>query len=209
VETEGLRERKKARTRADLQSHALRLFRDRGYADTTVDDIAAAAEVSRSTFFRYFPTKEDVVLFDDVDPLMAKAFLAQPPGTALLPALRAALRTAFTGLAPEKRALEEIRMELARQVPEIQVALRSRGAFRIEQIADGVAAAVGRDATDPDVWIFAGVVAGARMAAQSLADTTPGLAYTDALDRVLGRLEQGIPLASEPITIPTSGTYDR
>ena len=47
----GLRQRKKARTRAELQRHALRLFRDRGYAATTVDDIAAAADVSRSTFF--------------------------------------------------------------------------------------------------------------------------------------------------------------
>ncbi|HEX5812438.1 MAG TPA: TetR family transcriptional regulator, partial [Pseudonocardia sp.] len=59
----------------------MRLFRDRGYAATTVDDIAAAAEVSRSTFFRYFPSKEDVVLFDDVDPLMAEAFAEQPAGT--------------------------------------------------------------------------------------------------------------------------------
>ncbi|MGH7448546.1 MAG: helix-turn-helix domain-containing protein, partial [Longimicrobiales bacterium] len=47
-----LRERKKQRTRAELQRHALRLFRDQGYAETTVDDIAEAAEVSRSTFFR-------------------------------------------------------------------------------------------------------------------------------------------------------------
>ena len=209
VGTEGLRERKKARTRAELQSHALRLFRDRGYADTTVDDIAAAAEVSRSTFFRYFPTKEDVVLFDDVDPLMAEAFEAQPPGTALLTALRAAMRTAFANLPPEKRALEETRMELARQVPEIQAALRSRGAFGIEQIADGIASAVGRDASDPDVLIFAGVVLGARLAAHSMADSTPGLAYTDALDAVLGRLEQGVPLAAEPITIPASGTFVR
>ncbi len=202
----GLRERKKARTRAELQAHALRLFRDRGYADTTVDDIAAAAEVSRSTFFRYFPAKEDVVLFDDVDPLMAEAFTAQPPGTPLLSALRAALRTAFAQLAPEKRELEEVRMDLARREPEVQATLRSRGGFAVAQVAEGVAAAVGRDPGDPDVLLFAGVVVGARLAAQAVVDRDPARSYIDTLDAVFARLEAGIPLASEPIRIrPSSG----
>ena len=76
-------------------SHGRRqLFRYCGYVVTTADDIAAAAEVSRSTSFRDFPSKEDVVLFDDVDPLMAEAFAEQPAGTPLLGASRTALRTA-------------------------------------------------------------------------------------------------------------------
>src|ERR1700760_280801 len=118
----GLRERKKARTLADLQRHALRLFRDHGWAATTVDDIAAAAEVSRSTFFRYFPTKEDVVLFDDVDPLFEQTFAGIPDGTRLLEALRSTMRRTFQTLDAEKRSLEEVRAELARKVPEIAAA---------------------------------------------------------------------------------------
>lgn len=75
----GLREPKKARTRPTIQQHALRLFRERGYEATTVQEIAEAAEASESTFFRYFPAKEDVVLWDPFDPLYAQVSREQPP----------------------------------------------------------------------------------------------------------------------------------
>lgn len=195
----GLRERKKARTRAELQRHALRLFRDRGWAATTVDDIAAAAEVSRSTFFRYFPTKEDVILLDDVDPVFEEAFRAIPAGSPLLEALRTCLRTGFASLDEEKRALEEVRMDLARSIPEIAAALRERDTWGVETTARMVAQAVGRPADDPDVVVFAGVVTGARLAAHTLVHGDAGRGYIETVDAVLGRLGEGIPLADAPI----------
>ena len=91
----GLRERKKARTRASLREHALRLFREKGYQNTTVEQIAAAAEVSPSTFFRYFPTKEDLVLQDDMDVRMIEALEQQPPDLGPVAAVRAASRQMF------------------------------------------------------------------------------------------------------------------
>ncbi len=91
----GLRERKKARTRASIREHALRLFREQGYHATTVEQIAAAAEVSPSTFFRYFPTKEDVVLQDDMDTRMVEALERQPAGLGPVTAVRAATREVF------------------------------------------------------------------------------------------------------------------
>src|SRR5512138_2327695 len=100
----GLRERKKAKTRAAIQEHALRLFQEQGYAATTVEQIAEAAEVSPSTFFRYFPTKEDVVLYDDLDPLFIAAFEAQPPELTTIQALRKAMRAVFTSIPPEELA---------------------------------------------------------------------------------------------------------
>ena len=74
------RQRKKTATRDRIRASALGLFREQGYDTTTVEQIAAAAGVSHMTFFRYFPAKEDVVLSDDYDPLIASA-IAQTPAT--------------------------------------------------------------------------------------------------------------------------------
>ena len=83
----GLWERKKARTRAAIREHAFRLFREQGYDATTVDQIAEAAEVSPSTFFRYFPTKEDVVLQDDMELPTTSPSSARKPRTSRCPCL--------------------------------------------------------------------------------------------------------------------------
>ena len=84
----GLRERKKAKTIAAVQMHALRLFKEFGYHETTVEQIAEAAEISPSTFFRYFATKEDVVITDNYDSLLTSAFGEQSSELSPLQALR-------------------------------------------------------------------------------------------------------------------------
>jgi AcrR family transcriptional regulator len=61
----GLRERKRTRTAEAIHGAALQLFAEKGYAETTVDDIATAAEISRATVFRYFPAKEDILFAGD------------------------------------------------------------------------------------------------------------------------------------------------
>ena len=80
----------------------MRLFRERGYDGATVEDIAEAAEVSPSTFFRYFPTKEDVVLRDDYDELLLEIFVKLPPDLTPLQACREAVRSigGITGAFP-------------------------------------------------------------------------------------------------------------
>ncbi|MFG3123810.1 TetR/AcrR family transcriptional regulator [Streptomyces sp. NPDC048201] len=85
----GLRERKKARTRGLLRQEALRLFTEQGCDRTTVEQICAAADVSPSTFFRYFPVKEDAVLPDDTPPFPPYAGLPQPPEQAIRETLTA------------------------------------------------------------------------------------------------------------------------
>ena len=63
----GLRERKRADTHARIQTEAMRLFLERGFDATTLDDIAAAADVSRRTLFHYFASKEEIVLSTKAD----------------------------------------------------------------------------------------------------------------------------------------------
>ena len=81
------RERRRTRTMRTIQGEALRLFAQRGYEQTTVDDIADAADISPRTFFRYFPTKEDVVLWDEYDAmiwdLLDQRPDDEPPGEAM------------------------------------------------------------------------------------------------------------------------------
>jgi AcrR family transcriptional regulator len=80
--SEGLRSRKKAKTRTMIEDAALRLFAQQGYEATTVEQIAAEVEISTTTFFRYFPSKADVVLCrqDATMPQMREVILAYPPG---------------------------------------------------------------------------------------------------------------------------------
>lgn len=203
-----LRERKKARTRSELHARALRLFAEQGYDATTVDDIAAAAEVSRSTFFRYFGTKEDVVLLDDVDPLFLESFASQPPGTPLLDALIGALRAAFAALDETAARQEELRMSLIRTVPELSRAQQSRNVWRVESVARLIAPVVGRGGGDLDVLVFAGAFTGVRLAAQAAVANDPRVRYVDTVLTMLERLRHGTSLANAPIIGSVGETPD-
>lgn len=88
---ESLRERRRRQTTAEISEVALRLFDERGFAGTTVDEIASAAGVSRATFFRYFRSKEEAALHDLVDLIGEMDRRSQGPSAveATLPALTA------------------------------------------------------------------------------------------------------------------------
>ncbi|WP_394432870.1 TetR/AcrR family transcriptional regulator [Streptomyces sp. SGAir0957] len=86
----GLRERKKQRTRQTLSDTAVRLFLEKGYDKVSVAEVAAAAEVSKPTLFRYFPAKEDLVLhrFADHEDEAARVVAGRAAGEAPVEALR-------------------------------------------------------------------------------------------------------------------------
>lgn len=91
----GRRDRKKNETRDSLRAAAHRLFAEKGFSGTTIDDITEAADVSRRTFFRYFDSKDDLLRVDvsDLLPVMVAALRARPLDEAPLLSILAALTT--------------------------------------------------------------------------------------------------------------------
>ncbi|MEU5259881.1 TetR family transcriptional regulator [Amycolatopsis sp. NPDC021455] len=193
-EPQGLRERKKARTRAAIQRHALRLFHEQGYSATTVEQIAAAAEISPSTFFRYFPTKEATVLYDPFDPVLIEAALAQPAELGPTAALRATADAIRTQIPPEDWERERERQVLVFREPELRTAVMDKFAEGIDLLAGMAARRTGRAVDDFEVRNWAGAVVGVVMAAFAGAAADPEADTLVILDQALAHLDAGLPL---------------
>ena len=158
-----------------------------------MEQIAEAAEVSPSTFFRYFPTKEDVVLQDDMDLLWMDVYRAQPADLGPIAAMRTSVRTAFANLGEAE--LGELReaMALATAVPAVQARMLEELARTTQRIAEAVAARYGKAPSDFDVQVLAGAVVGVAMAAWF--DQPGDLdGFGDKFERGLALLESGLPV---------------
>jgi len=194
----GLRERKKAKTRASIREHALRLFREQGYGATTVEQIAEAAEVSPATFYRYFPTKEDVVLQDDMDVLALAALEQQPPELSPVAAVRAATALSVTGFTGEERARFRETTALTMAVPEIRARALDEFARTLDNFAAALAKRTGREPDDLAVRTMAGAIFGVIMATTLPTLGDKGPPDLDEIfiqiDKGLALLEAGLPL---------------
>ena len=188
----GLRERKKAKTRAAIQAAALNLFERQGYHATTVDQIAELAEISQSTFFRYFPTKEDVVLHDRYDPIFLGGFRAQPAELTSIEALRRTLRSVFDSLPAAELARERQRAMLIISVPELRARALDQLAAALRPFTEAVAERTGRSVDDPAVRALTGAVLGVSMSAMLAASEDPDADWIELMDSGLGQLEAGV-----------------
>jgi AcrR family transcriptional regulator len=193
----GLRERKKIKTRHVIRREALRLIDENGYAGTTVEQIAEAAEVSPSTFFRYFPSKESLLLADDLDPLILAAFKDQPPGISLTQAFRGAYTATMAGLSDEQVEFENIRQRLIFSIPELKGALYDEYYRTVGVTAEAISRRIDRPAADFEVRVFAGALVGAMMAAlQSGPENAPNEPplTPEMIYRALDFVDAGMPL---------------
>ncbi len=185
----GLRERKKIRTRAAIRDNAMRLFEQQGYAATTVDQIAAAADVSPSTFFRYFPNKEAVVLTDDLDDLMISSVRSAPAGLTAIGTMRWAFADSLGKLSDDVLSFEVARQTLINSVPELRSAMIDDFQRNVDLISMLMAERFGQDPKGLPMKVFAGAVVGAMLAAIS-----PQASFRSQVAKVLDELERGLVL---------------
>jgi AcrR family transcriptional regulator len=191
-QTQGLRERKKAKTRQQIQEHALRLFRLQGYRETTVEQIAEAAEVSPSTVFHYFPTKADLVLYDALDERLIEAFRAVAPEVGPIAAMRQAMRVGFGEASPEQIAVQRERARLIRSSPELSSAMLEDFARTIGMMAQLLAERIGRQRSDDQVLALAGAILGVGVAVWYAGEGDGSLdTFLERFERGLGLLESG------------------
>lgn len=144
------------------------MFAENGYEATTVEDIAAAAGLSHMTFFRYFPRKEDVVEYDEYDPLLAELVATRPREESPLEALHGALRSGLEAVMPSDAANVLARTRLLLSTP----ALRNRNWIAQDTTIDVFATASARRVGLPEPDYGTRVLAAAALGALNVAITS-------------------------------------
>jgi AcrR family transcriptional regulator len=167
-QTPSLRERKKQQTRERLTTEALSLFRERGYEGATVELIAERAEVSVTTFFRYFESKEDVFLESHrtvIDRVVA-AIRERPPSDSVIAALRRILDEVLSEQ-PVLSKREDVEHKVMDSVPELRDRIREYEDRIRAAITNAYAQQLGVPASDLQPRLLAGAILGAFDAARA------------------------------------------
>jgi AcrR family transcriptional regulator len=174
VEPNGLslQERKQELVRAELFNAAWRLFGERGYEATTVAQIAAAAGVSRRTFFRYYASKEDVLVetSDELAEAMLAAMSERPLDEAPLLAIERALVPVIENRMANTERVHTI-IRLLRESRTLRRAMLERHALMEERLAVQLAVRLGTDVAKDSTPALLAFVARAMM------DTAFNIAY--------------------------------
>lgn len=164
----GLRARKKEQVRTTIQREALRLFTDQGFDETTVEQIADAAGVSPATFYRYFTSKEDVVVTDEYDPIVIQSLIERPADEPLIDAVRAVMTGVLAEYFDRDHDLIAARHSLRVKTPALQAAFYEEQERALELFSALMARHLRRPASDLDVRIACGALSGAMQEAMGL-----------------------------------------
>ena len=199
----GLRERKKQKTRESIQRTALRLFEKQGYEETTIEQIAAAIEISPSTFFNYFPTKEDVVLYDAYDPMAIRMLLERPGDEPLNVGLRQVLQGLATAFQRDEDTILA-RGRLFLEVPELRARIWDELERTQVMLSKLLAERTGRRADDFELRVTARVLTGAMFEASLEWMRGKGRrGLMELVNRALDVVESGARLSARAQKSPT------
>lgn len=189
----GLRERKKLKTRAAIRRALYGLVAEQGYEATTIEQIAAAAEVSPSTVSRYFAAKEDIVLTDGTDTAMVEMLRRRPAGEPPLQSLRFVVTHAVRALLTEDPDAMRLRATLLVEVPAVRARLAETTAETSLLLSRVLAERTGRDAGDLEVRVLtAAVIAALREVTLLWAERGRRDDLAALLDRALDTLGDGL-----------------
>lgn len=196
----GLRERKKQRTRVALIDSAFALFQRKGFDATTIDEIAEAVDISPRTFFRYFASKEEVVLslLDDQLGALLDHFQRRPADESVLTALRNASIQVLRACEDGDEGFDPMRFHSVQVLMSGSQALTTGaleiGAARLAEMAKLIGARMGADfRVDHRPYLVASIaVCAVQTAVNAWRETEPDARSSDLVDRAFRLLADGI-----------------
>lgn len=190
----GLRERKKIKTREAIRTATYALIREQGYDATTIDQIADRAEVSPSTVFRYFPTKEDIVLTDEWDPILVAELRARPADEPWPEAVRyVMMRAARMGITDDLE-VARLRTRVMAQVPAVRSRMMESMSVTGRMFSIAIGERIGLDPDSLEVRVYMmSLMGGLMQASLYWAENDHRDDFEVLLDRALNVLEHGLP----------------
>ncbi|MFF5521031.1 TetR/AcrR family transcriptional regulator [Streptomyces coeruleorubidus] len=189
----GLRERKKIKTRKAIRAATYALIEQQGYDATTIEQIADRAEVSPSTVFRYFPTKEDIVITDEWDPVILAELRARPDDESWADVLRHVMRTALDLSLAEEGEVTRLRSRLGVEIPAVRARMMESMAATGRLLREALAERSGLAPDSLELRVFAMSVMGGLMEVSHYwAETGHRDDVRELVDRALDVLEHGL-----------------
>ncbi|MFE7229508.1 TetR/AcrR family transcriptional regulator [Streptomyces sp. NPDC001231] len=190
----GLRERKKLKTRQAIRSATFALIEEQGYDATTIEQIADRAEVSPSTVFRYFPTKEDIVLTDEYDAVMLEELRSRPADEPWMDSLRHVMRKALDLGLSEETEMTRLRARLGAEVPAVRSRMMESMSATGLLIRQAIAARTGLDQDSLEVRVYAmSLIGGLMEVSMYWAENEHREDLTALMVRAMDVLEHGLP----------------
>ena len=193
----GLRERKRLAAMLRIQTVALGLFEQRGFDAVTVEEIAEASEVSPSSVYRYFGSKEALVLWDEFDLLLDGWLDAALQDEVPLEGLRRVVLGAVAAVTPEQMDVVERRITLVMRTPALEQAATAMTYEMAELVGRVLAERLGRPEVDLEVQVFSHAFTGGLL---GMLHHWYGTGYASSLQEVAERLfeifEEGLDIVT-------------